>query len=142
MILNKKLEILRKNDSFLHQFNTGMSSLFQSGVFDVLREIGKCRILELGANAQVLATQAARSAGYNEALDDLMYFRETYFEKDNAVPTPPAEYGGLDAALLRGDLEKEEADAIRLGKNLSPADYASISHVRAKAASAGNSGRS
>ena len=113
---------LRKKESFLSDYTNGMSYLFQSGIFDFLKDKARPRIINDGSDANSMAAQAARSAGYFEALEDLFYFRELYLEQGQAAEQVPMEFGGLDKAVNLGDLEELEKDAIRRNE---PVDYES-----------------
>lgn len=114
------LDRLRSNEAFLALYTEGMSLLYQSGIFEFLREKGLPSIIGFGENVQILATQAARSAGYNEAINDMLKFKELYLESRAPQTLPKPEYGGVDRALNKGDLDEKELNAIRNGE---PIDY-------------------
>lgn len=116
-ILDLELSKLRDSASFISLYQRGMGALYDSGIFNFLREKGKARIpSDGGTNIQMLATQAARSAGYNEALDDLFYFVQIHFE-DKSPKQPDISLVGVEMALAKGDITEEEADAIRDGRD-------------------------
>lgn len=67
----------------------------------------------MGENQNVMAAQAAHSAGYNQALEDLLYFKDKFLEPVvQATPDLP-DYGGLQSAFNKGDLLEVELNAIR-----------------------------
>lgn len=110
------LEGLRNNKAFLQFYLAGMSNLYQSKIFDFLRELGRARLLGIGENETAMASQASYSIGYNQCLEDLFYFKEKFL--DTAVPESAStmpDYGGLDVALKNGDITQHEYDAIKRG---------------------------
>lgn len=119
-MIRKIIERLSKNQSFLGVYSSGVSHLYASGIVDFLREKAKCRFapnLELHSTA----LEGARSAGYQEALEDIFEFADRYLTPTlGAEGTPKMEFGALDALIESGDLTKEEADAIRRD---TPVDY-------------------
>lgn len=120
-MIEKELAVLRANPQFVSLYLEGMSALFRSGVFGALRLIGRPIILEKGKDVQCMATQAAWSSGFNDAIDVLMNFKEQFIDVEKRAEEPRMDFGGLDYALQRGDITKEEADAIRLGKSIDSA---------------------
>lgn len=113
--MSKTLKTILQNDNFLAVYNEALSSLHRIGIFDFLKERGQPQIIEMGKDVHVMATQAARSAGYMEAINDLLNFREFYLDTSNPLARAVPDYGALDLALKRGDIDEEEANAIRTG---------------------------
>ena len=115
-MIKKALKEFHENQESLHLYAEGMSALHRSGIFEILRLIGQPLIVHDGTNPNSMAVQAARSVGWNGAINTLLNFKEVLIDavKEQANPAPG--FSGLDAAVLRGDLLKEEADAIRIGK--------------------------
>lgn len=109
------LERLKQNANFLAQYLNGMSALNNSGIFDFLKKKAEPQIVGLGKDINVMATQAARSAGYFEALDDLYNFREKYLEERPNLNDTKPDYGGSERAIESGDLTEEELHAARTG---------------------------
>lgn len=111
-----ELKRLLDNPDFVALYNDGMSMLFRSGIFNYLRWFGRPRMIDMGANPNIMATQAARSAGFNEALDLLLYFKElaTPSQEDIRSKVVP-DYGGGDFAKEHGFLTDEELNAVRSG---------------------------
>lgn len=92
-----------------------MSALYNSRVLEALRERG--RVVNLGGRAvHEVALEAARSAGYNEALDDLVYFKERFIDTAIVLDQVPMDFSALANLVKSGVLTQEEADAIRQGK--------------------------
>lgn len=50
------------------------------------------------------AMSAAYSAGYNQAITDIQYFRQLFVDIPVEVKTPRALFGGPEIALLKNDL--------------------------------------
>lgn len=109
------LDIFKRDDSgFLSNYTRAMSLLDSTKIFEFLRDRGKVQYVSPASPnyAMELAAQAEHSRGYNEALDDLLQFREKFLDT-SASTMPPRDYGAIDRALQAGDLTEEEADAIR-----------------------------
>jgi hypothetical protein len=104
-----------ESQSFLNFLLTGLSNLWQSGIFEVLRDIGKVPpVTPENPNYVALqATMYAWSLGYNQALDDLVYFKEKFLDVDRSRQRINPDFGGLDEALKKGDLTQEEINGIR-----------------------------
>ena len=92
--------------------------LYRSRVYEFLREVGRPKDVHPSTPnyLEVQAMQTAWSVGYNQCLDHIMMFREVFIEADLEKTPPKMSFGGLDLALSKEDLTKEEADAIRSGK--------------------------
>ncbi len=84
-----------------------------------------------------MASQASYSAGYFQALDDLMNFRENILDAGQiSTKTPEADYGALQTLVDSGEITKEEADALRTG---STPDYSKFTkRNEPRAAGSGN----
>jgi hypothetical protein len=108
------LEDLKNDSSFLRFFIEGMSNLYQSGVFEFLRELARTQPVDSNSPNYImlLAAQAEYSRGYNTALDDILNFREKYLDVPDIKKTAP-DYGAIDAAIKAGDLTEKEADEFR-----------------------------
>jgi hypothetical protein len=117
------LQRVIENPAFLSQYTQGMSMLYASGVFEALRENGRIGPVspESPNYVEYQAAVANWSIGFNTALDQLLNFRELFLEVPEAGINPAMDFGGLDLAVEKGDLTKEEADAIRAGIKLSGA---------------------
>ena len=118
MKITPALQKIRDNGEFLSLFTQGMSLLYQSGVFEFLRENGRIFPVspEVPNYVDYQAAIANWSVGYNTALDHLLRFRETFLEAKVDASDMQADFGALERAVENGDLTKEEADAIRSGK--------------------------
>jgi hypothetical protein len=110
---------IRENGGFLAQYTQGMSALWGSGIFEFLAEKAKPIFLKGEANPHIAALECARSSGYFECLEDLLHFRDLYLDIPKPLEHVPMDFGAIDAAERKGDLLKEEADAIRSGKPVS-----------------------
>src|SRR5438477_445228 len=109
------LKRLNSDPKFLDEYGSGISALKRSGVFDVLRLLGQPHIVFDGKDVNALAAQAARSVGWNAAINTLLSFEKLVEDAVTPKSSPTMGYGGLEAAVKRGDLLKEEADAIQSG---------------------------
>lgn len=123
MTVRKELLRLNNLPNFVDDYANGVASFKRCGIFDVLRLLGQPQIPFDGKDVQALATQAARSAGWNAAINILLSFEQLIDEAVTPVTSPQMRYGGLEAAVKSGDILKEEADAIRRGQPITAAIY-------------------
>ena len=114
-----KLETLKKNPGLYADYTHALSYLHNSGVLDILRELGRVQKVPEDSPNYIAATaaQAEHSRGYNDALDDIVYFRERYLDPI-PVTAPPMDFDSINRALKAGDLTEEEASELR--KSASP----------------------
>lgn len=115
MPLVNPVEIFKQNPDIFDMFLRSLSTLHSTGVIEMLREHGRVKTIpETSSNyVAAQAQQAAWSAGYNRALDELVYFRQLYLDAPNVTqPTSPS-FGSLRRAQESGDLTEEEVYAIR-----------------------------
>lgn len=114
MTISKILNNIRNNEALVSLYQTGMTKVFDSTVLNFLREKSAVRI-GLTNDLNLSAFEAHRSAGYNECLDDLMYFVDRYIRPmETADKTaPPMNFGARSRALERGDITEEERNALR-----------------------------
>ena len=119
-MLKKLLEQLKNNSSVSSALVNIQDSLRISRVYEFLREVGRAKDLHPSTPnyLEVQAMQTAWSVGYNQCLDHIMLFRETFIEADIKSDPPKMSFGGLDLAIFKEDLTKEEAHAIRSGKSI------------------------
>lgn len=109
-----KLDEIRRNSEFLKLFTQAISYFYGSGVLEFLR--GKSRTQPADPNSpnylMMLAAQSEYSRGYNDALDDLLNFRERFLDVQPVSKTEP-DYGAYDEAIRQGDLTEKEANELR-----------------------------
>lgn len=115
-MIPKSLERLRQNGSIVPIVDTAVGTLIQSGVMTFLREKAAPVILDGGESINKAAILAAMSAGYNSCLDDLLNFKERFIVERAVITSSAPDYGATETIIERGDLTKEEADAIRASK--------------------------
>jgi len=113
--LLSELRTAKSTSAFLGQIQEALRS---SRLYEILREIGRAKDIHPSTPnyLEVQSMQTAWSVGYNQCLDDIMLFRQKYLEADLEKTPPTMSFGGLDVALYKDDLTKEEANAIRSGK--------------------------
>jgi hypothetical protein len=104
----------------LSEFLSSITYLENIGLFDLLRLKGNPSIAK---DANAMAMEGARAAGYAECLNDITYFKELYLETLSGGARPDMDFGVLEALVSNNEITKEEADAIKRGE--SP-DYDSI----------------
>ena len=113
-----RLEQIRKafqeNSALLSVLQEGVAIVARTPIFEFLRLRGLPELINDGANPQVMATQAAFSAGYQACLEDLLYFKEKHVDIMPQAQMPRiADFNAIDLAMKRGYLTEEEADECR-----------------------------
>lgn len=111
-MLKKELEILRAREDTLTQYNIAVDALYRSGVLNFLRAVGRVN-RDKADTVEKIALDGAYAAGFQDCLDMIVNFREEFLTPKSTAIQVPADYGGLQAAVERGDLTKEESDVIR-----------------------------
>jgi hypothetical protein len=109
-------ELLDSPD-FLKYLPFALSALKASGVLRALREIARPAAVPT-THDNCLAAQAfeaQKSIGYNQCLDDLIYFMDRYLKTNKQKDAPALNYGANISVMEAGDLTKEELDAIIAG---------------------------
>lgn len=111
------LEELLNDSNFSKYLPFALSALKASGVIRALRERGRPMDIPAATDNYVAAqaSEAQRSIGYNNCLDDLLYFAERYLKTKTQTTSPELSYGAAMSVLESGDLTKEELDAIVSG---------------------------
>lgn len=111
-MLRKVLASIKENSAFSGLYYEGMSMLNRSGILEFLKERSRITIQGAEGDVQKMASLAAWSAGYSDAVTDLLNFREMYLDPQDFKPAV-MDFGALDSALENGDLLEEEVNAIR-----------------------------
>lgn len=125
-LLERELQSLRNSPTCLSLYIEGIQLLQQSGIVQFLRLFSRPVIYKNGIDIAVNATEAARSAGFNDCLDCLLMFQEAFLRKpDEVSPDLRMDFNGLERAKARNDLTEEEANAIRSGKSPDYSKYLS-----------------
>lgn len=95
------------------QMTEVVSLLMQSGVLEFLRERSSAVVMHGEHSIEKAALAAARSAGYAECLQDILYFKEKYLS-DTGPSSAKLEmsFGAKDRVLTRGDLTKDDLHGI------------------------------
>lgn len=108
---------LQDSADFQKYLPFALAAIKASGVLKALRERARPAAIPAASENCVAAQafEAQRSIGYNECLDDLIYFADRYLKKETSTTTPSLQYGAGIAVLESGDLTKEELDAIVSG---------------------------
>lgn len=104
-----ELEALRGDAGFLQKYSALKELLRSSNIINILRQFGRPIISDGGSNIYRTATQAAFSSGYNQALDDMLYFKELYLQEASTKPSDVrAHFGAIGIAVTKGDLTQED----------------------------------
>lgn len=110
--MSKLQEKLLANPQFIALYSEGMAKLFESGIFEILREQGAVKPLE-GHKHKTALAEAYRASGYNTALDDLINFKERFVPTLKPTHAVVADFGGVTHAVKSKYLTKDEADEYR-----------------------------
>ena len=119
MPLNDPIALFKENTEAFESFLRALSTLHSTGVLEFLRERGRVRpVPENSPNyLQLMAARSSLSAGYNQALDELIWFKDLFLgqpvSEGNRVPM---DFGSMEKAVESGDLTLEEAEALRNGQ--------------------------
>ncbi len=114
------LDAIQKDKGFTSALEQALGLLHSTRLFNFLYSVGAPHPSS-GTDIHATAYQAAFSAGYTQAINDLIDFRETFLSQDLAPVKPPMKFGSLDIAEENNWLTKEEIDAIRTGTR--PVNY-------------------
>lgn len=108
----------KKSPEVFDSFLQALSTLYNTGVYEFLRESGRVRpVAQNGPNySEMQAAQYNWSLGFQHCLDQLFYFKEIYLTPPDMTKRTEPDYGSIDEAVEAGDLTKEEADALRNNK--------------------------
>lgn len=132
MPLTDPITLFKENKEAFDNFLRSLSTLYSTGVLELLRERGRVRPIS-DSNPNYVEAQAARanwSMGYNQALDELMYFREIFLNTPvMAGSRAPIDFGATEKAIENGDLTLEEAEALRDGKPIPELKREPIPHT-------------
>lgn len=112
----KKLEEIQSQGTVLKSLYDALTLLQDIGLLDFLKARSTIQVMPDADNHQALATLAAWKGGYSECINDLILFRERYLKDFKPENVPLRDYGALKNAVERGELTKEEADAIQSGQ--------------------------
>lgn len=107
-MFDKELSTIKNNPEAVKLYQTGMSNLYQAGVLTFLRTFGRV-FRSPKANMEEAALDGAYAAGFQDAIDTLMNFKEYFLDPKPNVSTLRRDYGGANVALARGDLTENEA---------------------------------
>lgn len=103
------LELNRfKNSEGRAFYSQALPLLIRSGLISLLRTFARPYAVDNGANPYVAAYQAAFSNGYNQALDDILYFEEMYLQENLGKKEIKATFGALGIAMAKGDLTAKD----------------------------------
>lgn len=112
--LKAEYDRLVNNPEFVTQYETLRSILLRSGFINFLRVFNRPFSTDGGTDVQRAAAQAHFCAGYNQALDDIMYFKELHMAEVVSGKEVPINFGAIGIALAKGDITKEDLDGNKL----------------------------
>jgi hypothetical protein len=112
--MTKALASLRGNLGALPAIEEAINLLVKSEFIDFLKDQARPYIVNGGADVNVMASQAAYSAGYHECIDDIINFKKKYIlDEKTARAGIIADYGGTQRALKQGYITEEDLDEFR-----------------------------
>jgi hypothetical protein len=118
MPLIDPVDLFKNSKEAFDGFLRALSTLNSTGVLEFLRERGQVRATS-ESSVNYVAAQAAKanfSLGYNQALNELVYFRELFLAHPDISTQAPIDFGAMNKVLESGDLEPEEIEALRNGQ--------------------------
>jgi hypothetical protein len=104
-----ELDRFRNSPDSKSLYEQGVMALLRSGILGLLRQFARPFSPDNGANPYIAARSAAYAEGYNQALDDLIYFDQRYLAESLKAKNVRPDFGGLALAVKKGDLTEEEA---------------------------------
>jgi len=125
-MIKKELLKLAERPDFLDLYSEGMSALYRSGIFDIMRLLGQPELVHEGKDVNSMAAQAAKAVGWNAAINTLLNFEDILIQLKTPSKSPSVQFDGLALAVAKGDLLEGEADAIRNGRKPDPSVYKPI----------------
>jgi|GEM_PF-4422949 len=108
-----KLSELQGNKAAVTSIERAVQTLKDVGFIEFMREQARPIIVNQGKDITIMASQASHSAGYNNAVDDMLNFTSRYIIKSTTPNELIADYGGVERAIERGHISQEEADEYR-----------------------------
>lgn len=112
-VSERELARFRANASAVTAYKEGIHLLRSSGLIDLLRIFARPYTVDGGANPYMAAHNGAKMEGYQQCLDDLIYFEEKYLQEKLSSKLPIADFGGLASAVAQKKITLEEAKKIR-----------------------------
>jgi len=97
----------------LARHQQAIATLIEIKFLDFLKERARPQIEGIHGDTQSLATQAARSFGYLECIEDLTHFKEKFLQEFQEKPKVPLDYGGSKTAIAEGYLTPEEITKLK-----------------------------
>jgi hypothetical protein len=123
----REIQVLLGDQGREDLYLDGLRKLFDSGVITALRAIGRPQRVARGTSLETMASEGSYSAGFNDAIDCLLYFKELYLDRSKPeFSMPRLGFGALEELLARGDISKDESDAIKRGE---PVKYDAAKHT-------------
>lgn len=114
-MIDRIIKYLIGSEDFAAHYSKGVDSLRRSGILEALRNFGRVKEVDprsINYPSQAIDT-AAFSRGYNQALDDLILFRERYLDPKVEPSQLTADFGGFENAIKKGLLTETEANGLR-----------------------------
>lgn len=108
-------EFLNREDK-IKKYREGVQLLKEAGFIDLLRKFGYPDIIDSGNNPHAMATQAARSHGFQNAVSHLEYFLEMYAFSSDVKETIKPTFGATEIALKEKYLSEEDIKKIKGNK--------------------------
>lgn len=127
--MQKDLKRIADNTNFTAQYVEVLSFFYGTGLLDYLRNVGMQPLRNRSINAEIAALNGQRAAGFQECLDLIENFVDLVLvplqNKDEGLPRPT--FGSLNRATDSGDIDLEEQEALRDGKQPDYSKYINYS---------------
>lgn len=100
------------NPELIAQYARALLILQQIGFIEEMQKAGRPQIIGGGSDVQVMATQAAQSAGYYQCLSDLVDFEKKYILTNIPNQKVNPDWGGSELSVSLGYMTQKEADEL------------------------------
>lgn len=114
-MIDRIIKYLIGSEDFSAHYSKGVDSIRRSGILEALRTIARVQAIDpksINYPSQAIDA-AAFSRGYNQALDDLLLFREKFLDPKIEPKQLTADFGGFENAIKKGLLTETEANGLR-----------------------------
>jgi hypothetical protein len=107
-----ELTKFKESSAALDYYRQARDAFKASGLPGLLRIFARPYTVDGGANPHRAAYSAGVSEGYNQCLDDLLYFEEQYLQQGVSAKKILADFGGQRLALSKGDLTQADLEKL------------------------------
>jgi hypothetical protein len=107
-----ELKRFKESSGAIDFYRQARDAFKASGLPGLLRIFARPYTVDGGADPHRAAYSAGVSEGYNQCLDDLLYFEEQYLQQGVGASKVRADFGGQRLALSKGDLTEKDLEKL------------------------------